>query len=315
MRACGGGGGCRSRARAAAPGRAGFDAARGDPLGGCDLTPAGYAHMTHALLALARGRVVVALEGGYNLRSISQRCAGGGEGNVRSTLPNPTPSLRSTLPPPRAHTCSMEAVVRVLLGEAPPPLLPSSWAAAAHAPPSAESLELRGPGAAHYDEVVAMLGAAAVAAAPAAGAEAAQSGPCAHHHHEGARADAFTPTPRQQAAAAREAAGLSRDAALSPLTPAVSAADTIANVARLHAPYWPCLRAVWRAQKRVVREHAARRLAQAQGAAGASVACGGVGRTLGILSPLASRSCCRRRSRRRSATAACPQPRDELVGG
>lgn len=70
---------------------AGFDGARGDPLGGCDITPAGYAHMTHRLLALAGGRMAVVLEGGYNLRSISR---------------------------------SMEAVVRVMLGEAPPPLLP-----------------------------------------------------------------------------------------------------------------------------------------------------------------------------------------------
>ena len=40
----------------------GFDAARGDPLGGCDVTPAGYAHMTAMLQTLASGRVVVALE-------------------------------------------------------------------------------------------------------------------------------------------------------------------------------------------------------------------------------------------------------------
>ena len=68
---------------------AGFDAAAGDPLGGCCITPTGYAHLTSALLTLAGGRVVVALEGGYNLKSIST---------------------------------SMEAVVRSLLGEPPPPL-------------------------------------------------------------------------------------------------------------------------------------------------------------------------------------------------
>jgi acetoin utilization deacetylase AcuC-like enzyme len=70
---------------------AGFDAARGDPLGGCDVTPRGYAQMTHRLLSLAKGKVVVALEGGYNLSAISR---------------------------------GMESVLRVLLGEAPPPLLP-----------------------------------------------------------------------------------------------------------------------------------------------------------------------------------------------
>lgn len=50
---------------------AGFDAARGDPLGCCDVTPSGYAQMTHMLNALSDGKQLVILEGGYNLRSIS----------------------------------------------------------------------------------------------------------------------------------------------------------------------------------------------------------------------------------------------------
>ena len=41
---------------------AGFDAADGDDLGECHVTPAGYAHMTHMLCSLAGGKVVVALE-------------------------------------------------------------------------------------------------------------------------------------------------------------------------------------------------------------------------------------------------------------
>ena len=41
---------------------AGFDAADGDELGECHVTPAGYAHMTHMLSALAGGKMVVALE-------------------------------------------------------------------------------------------------------------------------------------------------------------------------------------------------------------------------------------------------------------
>lgn len=67
----------------------GFDAARGDPLGDFDITPAGYAQMTHRLLSLANGRVGVVLEGGYNLKSIATSTA---------------------------------AIVRVLLGEPPMPL-------------------------------------------------------------------------------------------------------------------------------------------------------------------------------------------------
>ena len=50
---------------------AGFDAADGDPLGDCHVSPACYGHMTHLLMQLARGRVVSCLEGGYNLNSIA----------------------------------------------------------------------------------------------------------------------------------------------------------------------------------------------------------------------------------------------------
>jgi histone deacetylase 6 len=50
---------------------AGFDAADGDELGGCFVTPPCYAHMTHMLMSLADGKVVVCLEGGYNLEAIS----------------------------------------------------------------------------------------------------------------------------------------------------------------------------------------------------------------------------------------------------
>ncbi|KAN0091071.1 hypothetical protein V8E55_004637 [Tylopilus felleus] len=70
---------------------AGFDAADGDDLGECHVTPTGYAHMTHMLASLAGGKLVVALEGGYNLDSISS---------------------------------SALAVARVLLGDAPPELPP-----------------------------------------------------------------------------------------------------------------------------------------------------------------------------------------------
>lgn len=67
---------------------AGFDAADGDELGECFVSPTGYAHMTHMLSGLAGGRLVVALEvgslpfhatahqfvsqGGYNLDSIAK---------------------------------------------------------------------------------------------------------------------------------------------------------------------------------------------------------------------------------------------------
>lgn len=69
---------------------AGFDAARGDPLGCCDVTPAGYAQMTKMLTSLSSGKLLVILEGGYNLRSISS---------------------------------SATAVIKVLLGESPESML------------------------------------------------------------------------------------------------------------------------------------------------------------------------------------------------
>ena len=104
---------------------AGFDSARGDPLGGCRVSPAGFAHMTAMLKALARGRMVVALEGGYNLRSISR---------------------------------SMEACARVLLGDGPlPSLVPSSGGSkgSVGAPPSmglwgASNAELQASGSVHH---------------------------------------------------------------------------------------------------------------------------------------------------------------------
>ncbi|KAI8925081.1 hypothetical protein BC831DRAFT_281757 [Entophlyctis helioformis] len=46
---------------------AGFDAAEGDPIGECHITPTCFAHMTHMLKSLANGRVVLVLEGGYHI--------------------------------------------------------------------------------------------------------------------------------------------------------------------------------------------------------------------------------------------------------
>ncbi|CCD25841.2 histone deacetylase HDA1 NDAI_0G00650 [Naumovozyma dairenensis CBS 421] len=50
---------------------AGFDAADGDTIGQCHVTPSCYGHMTHMLKSLARGNMAVVLEGGYNLDSIA----------------------------------------------------------------------------------------------------------------------------------------------------------------------------------------------------------------------------------------------------
>eukprot|EP00294_Goniomonas_avonlea_P014009 CAMPEP_0114543584 /NCGR_PEP_ID=MMETSP0114-20121206/2430_1 /TAXON_ID=31324 /ORGANISM="Goniomonas sp, Strain m" /LENGTH=370 /DNA_ID=CAMNT_0001727925 /DNA_START=218 /DNA_END=1332 /DNA_ORIENTATION=+ len=49
---------------------AGFDAAAGDPLGGCKLSPDGYGRLTRGLLTVANGKMLQVLEGGYNLQVI-----------------------------------------------------------------------------------------------------------------------------------------------------------------------------------------------------------------------------------------------------
>ena len=50
---------------------AGFDSGRGDPLGGLDLTQDGYVYMLRKL-QLVQPRIIMGLEGGYNLETISR---------------------------------------------------------------------------------------------------------------------------------------------------------------------------------------------------------------------------------------------------
>ncbi|MDI1489240.1 MAG: Histone deacetylase hda1 [Ramalina farinacea] len=75
---------------------AGFDAAEGDQLGGCFVTPACYAHMTHMLKSLADGKIIVCLEGGYNLRSIARSALA----VTRTLNGEPPPRLEARPPSP-----------------------------------------------------------------------------------------------------------------------------------------------------------------------------------------------------------------------
>jgi histone deacetylase 6 len=87
---------------------AGFDAAEGDMLGGCHVTPAGYAHMTHMLMQLADGKVAVCLEGGYNLESIAvSACA------VARTLMGEPPERLVNTEPTLSGVDDVEKVLRV----------------------------------------------------------------------------------------------------------------------------------------------------------------------------------------------------------
>ena len=67
---------------------AGFDASAGDPLGGCEVTPAGFAHLTALLQGVSRGKIVMVQEGGYNLRQIT-RCFAACSRVLRGDAPPP----------------------------------------------------------------------------------------------------------------------------------------------------------------------------------------------------------------------------------
>ena len=69
---------------------AGFDAARGDPLGKCKVSPEMYGLMVKYLQNLANGKVIIALEGGYNTNSISLSFALCAKALLGDPLPSPT---------------------------------------------------------------------------------------------------------------------------------------------------------------------------------------------------------------------------------
>ncbi|XP_052866559.1 histone deacetylase 6 [Anopheles cruzii] len=71
---------------------AGFDAAIGDPLGGCRVTPEAYGYFTHWLSALAGGRIVLCLEGGYNTNTIAHAMAM----CAKALLGDPLPILQTS---------------------------------------------------------------------------------------------------------------------------------------------------------------------------------------------------------------------------
>jgi hypothetical protein len=245
---------------------AGFDAARGDPLGGCDVTPAGFAHMTHRLLALAGGRCVVVLEGGYNLRAQAQ---------------------------------GMEAVVRVLQGEAPAPLLPTLPTAHASTRRGAEAAAA----AAAAGATVARAGGSGSAAGGAAPAAAARC--CGHAHGlptpgagtaaapaaapSGVASAPFSPTPlaprpdptllprahygvttaAEAAALAAETDGLTREQALGTAVPLPAATAVLCDVMRIQATFWPSLRSKY---QRLLAHAIAQAAAAGGGGAGAGFA-------------------------------------------
>ncbi|EPE07668.1 histone deacetylase [Ophiostoma piceae UAMH 11346] len=90
---------------------AGFDAAAGDELGGCFVSPECYAHMTHMLMSLASGKVSVCLEGGYNLKAISASALA----VARTLMGEPPPQFEI----PRIRKDAARLLARVQAHQAP----------------------------------------------------------------------------------------------------------------------------------------------------------------------------------------------------
>lgn len=84
----------------------GFDAAINDPLGRYKVSPAAYGHFIHHLLPLASGKLVACLEGGYNLKSISESAA-----HVVSILLGDPPQILQLKPPSQSAILSVKNVI------------------------------------------------------------------------------------------------------------------------------------------------------------------------------------------------------------
>ena len=79
---------------------AGFDAAEGDPLGECHVTPECFGVLTRDLMTLANGKVVLALEGGYSLSATAASVASCMEALL---------GVQSPAPPGSAENCDKGA--------------------------------------------------------------------------------------------------------------------------------------------------------------------------------------------------------------
>ncbi|AET38814.1 histone deacetylase HDA1 Ecym_3324 [Eremothecium cymbalariae DBVPG len=87
----------------------GFDAADGDTIGQCHVSPACYGHMTHMLKSLAKGNMCVVLEGGYNLDSIAKSALG----VVKVLIGEPPDELPDPFKQPKPEAiATIETVIR-----------------------------------------------------------------------------------------------------------------------------------------------------------------------------------------------------------
>lgn len=88
---------------------AGFDAVIGDPIGKYDVSPEAYGYFTHWLSSLANGRIILCLEGGYNVNSIAHAMAM----CAKALLGDPLPMLCQTRKPSGSCCETIDDVLRV----------------------------------------------------------------------------------------------------------------------------------------------------------------------------------------------------------
>ncbi|KAL0596570.1 Histone deacetylase 6 [Plecturocebus cupreus] len=87
----------------------GFDTAWGDLQGSCQVLPEAYAHLTHLLMGLTSGCVILILEGGYSLTSISKSVAA----YTCSLIGDPPPLLTLPGPPLSGSLASITETIQV----------------------------------------------------------------------------------------------------------------------------------------------------------------------------------------------------------
>mmetsp|Transcript_8716 Transcript_8716/g.22254 ORF Transcript_8716/g.22254 Transcript_8716/m.22254 type:complete len:228 (-) Transcript_8716:450-1133(-) len=85
----------------------GFDSACGDPLGNCNLTPQGYAWLTHHLITI-QPRILLCLEGGYNCNSVARSFSA----CIATLLGVPAPNIYQREPPSAA---AFDSILRTAL--------------------------------------------------------------------------------------------------------------------------------------------------------------------------------------------------------
>ncbi|GFR68308.1 histone deacetylase [Elysia marginata] len=89
---------------------AGYDCAIGCPEGEMSVTPACFAHFVNLLKPLAKGKLAIILEGGYNMKSLAESAAL----SLRALLNDPTPAISPITAPKHSVTESVLNCIKVM---------------------------------------------------------------------------------------------------------------------------------------------------------------------------------------------------------